>query len=123
MAYWRKIATLMNPELLERLASTLDDRDPDAEAGDLHPQHVGQRFEPELRGVVRPDHVPGDPAADRADQHDAGLRVLRPSLPQGRQHGLGDRELADQIDLDLVSERIEGDVLQWGGHGHARVVH
>lgn len=73
--------------------------------------------------MIRPEHGNRDPAADRADHHDARVRVLFPRLPQGGQHRLGDRELSHQIDLDLAAEHVDRYVLKRGRHRHARVIH
>lgn len=96
----------------------LDEHDPDSGRGQLGAQGVDQPDQSELRGVVRPEHGAGDAPADRADEHDAGAG----GPAQRRQHGLRHRELADQVDLDLAPEHVDGHVLQGSRQRDARVV-
>ena len=59
----------------------------------------------------------GDPAAERRDEHDAAVVA-----PQQRERGLGDGDLPDDVDLELLAPVVEGHDLDGSGERHPGVV-
>jgi hypothetical protein len=70
-----------------------------------------------LRRRIRTEKRQRAPAGDRADVDDAPLRTA-----QLRQEGLRDRELADQVHLELPAELVERQELERHRDGDAGVV-
>ncbi len=84
---------------------------------ELQAQRIADALQCELRAVVGTAHRRGDPAADRRDEHDPALGGAQP-----RQHGLGDGDLPEDVDLELATQLVERQPLDRSADEYARVV-
>ena len=75
------------------------------------------RLQGVLRGRVGAQVGHGDAAVERAHVHDPPARP-----PQQRQEGLRDRDLADDVDLELLAHLVEGQEFQRPGHDDPGVI-
>ena len=88
-----------------------------AGAAELAAQRVAQRLERELRRRVRPVQRQRDAAGDRRDVHDPPARAA-----QRGQARLRDRELGDDVDLELAAQLVQRHVFERSADRDARVV-
>ena len=95
--------------------STIETVDPPR--AELDAERVGDRLERVLRRCVRAEERKRAPAADRAHEDDAPARAA-----QRREERLRDRDLPDDVHLELVPELVERDELERRGDRDPRVV-
>ena len=101
-----------------------DDDHVDAVNHQFAAQRFRQAFECELRGVVGADKGRADLAADRAHHADAAALLRFRIRRRAEQRGevLGDDQLADNIDFQLLPEAVDFDVEEGTGIGDAGIV-
>jgi hypothetical protein len=80
----------------------LDDHHPDALVLELHAQRVGDGLQRGLAGGDRPGHRHGHAPGRRADVDDRAA-----GHPQARQERLCDRDLAEDVDLELAPQGVD----------------
>jgi len=97
----------------------LDERDRDARAPQLHAERVGERFHGILGGAVAAHQRGGDQAVGRAHVDDPP-RALAPHL---RDQAVGELLHAEDVHLELPSQRLARNVFDRAGLSVARVVH
>src|SRR5262249_43451892 len=78
--------------------SRLDDRDADTEGLKLDPERVRDRLERMLRRGVGAEEGQRALPGNRADEDDSSSRA-----PQLRKQGLGDRDLSEDVYLELAA--------------------
>ena len=107
------------------------DDDVDAEDHQFAAQSLRESFQPEFRGVVRPDERRSVFAADGRDHDDAprlratrfaGRARLATVCHQQRREGLGHDQLAGDIGFDLAAELVHVEIEQRPRHGDAGIV-
>ena len=104
-------------EVLEPLAALPPDRrgdgprldhgDSDAERPELDAQHIGDGFQCVLRRCVGAEERQRAATRDRADVYDPS-----PCRAEIRQQGLRDRDVADEVHLELTAELVEREELE-----------
>jgi hypothetical protein len=92
-------------------------RHADVPGPQLNAKGVGESLEGELRGAVDALHGNHHPAAGRGDEHDPA-----PGGSEPRENGLGDRDLADDVDVELVPQVRRRDGLDRAQHADGGVV-
>ena len=73
---------------------------------------------PNFDALYAPDQWQAHPPADGAHVHDPA-----PSAAQRGEKRLGDRRLADEVDLELLAQLVDREELERRGHSDAGVVH
>jgi hypothetical protein len=86
-------------------------------AVELDPQGIGEGLDRVLGGGVGGGEGHRHPSTNRGDEHDPPLRRA-----QRRQHRLGDRNLAEHVDVELTLQILSLDQLQRATDPNARVV-
>ena len=101
-----------------------DEDDVDAVDHQFAAEGLGQAFEGKLGSAVGSDEGMGDLSADRTHHADAaGLGSFHAGgCAEEGGEGLGDDELADDVDLELVGKLRRLDVEEGAGHGDAGIV-